>query len=141
MVESKPMLMDGGVGTAVYCFKDACCAGPETPAAMQLREEHEFYVPDLLADADYHPRPALFSAAEAYGRRLQKADRHVDEALLLSQVLRGSMCDDSDGRAMQVDTVLKIVEKKLRKAHLQIDRYETSHLNLFMAYMELRESG
>ena len=108
---------------------------PET----RVEEEGEFYVPDLLANEDYEPRPALYSAAEVHARRLRKAERHIDEALNLSQVLRASMCDAGDSRAMQVETVLKIVEKKLSKAHCQIDRHDASHMNLFMAYIDLRD--
>ena len=141
MVEAKPIPMDCKASNAVYFLNDLCLAEDDTSAAMQLKEEGEFYVPDLLSDARYDPEPASFSAAEAHCRRLRKAERHVDEAMLLSQVLRASMGDASDGRAMQIDTVLKIVEKKLRKAHLQIDRYDVSHLNLFLAYIELREQA
>lgn len=141
MDESKPIAMDCTASNAAYFLNDLCLAEDDTSAAMQLKEESEFYVPDLLSDANYDPEPALFSAAEAYAHRLRKAERQVDEAMLLSQVLRASMSDASDGRAMQVDTVLKIVEKKLRKAYLQIDKYDVGHLNLFMAYIELKEQS
>ena len=105
---------------------------------MQLREEGEFYVPDLLSDPEYLPPLATCSAAEAYGRNMKKAERHIDEARLLSQVLRTSMGDACDARAMQVDAVLDVVDKKLRKARLRMDRHDTRYLNLFLAYTELR---
>lgn len=108
-----------------------------TPAA-QLEEEGEYYVPDLLRESDYEPEPALYAAAEADTRRLHKAERSVDEALMLSQVLRASMGDAGDRRAMQVETVLRIVEKKLRKARSQLDEHDARYLNLFMAYFELK---
>ena len=118
--------------------KDALAAAiPET----QLAEEGEFYIPDLLSNEDYEPRPALYSAAEAHARRLRKAERNIGEARNLSQVLRASMCDAGDSRAMQVETVLKIVEKKLSKAHSHIDKYDASHVNLFMAYIDLKDKS
>ncbi len=118
--------------------KDALPAAiPET----QVEEEGEFYIPELLSNEDYEPRPALYFAAEAHARRLRKAECHIDEALNLSQVLRASMCDAGDSRAMQVETVLKIVEKKLSKAHFLIDKYDASHMNLFMAYIDLRDKS
>jgi len=105
---------------------------------MQLREEGEFYVPDLLSDADGLPPPAIASAAQAYGKHLQKAERHIDEARLLSEVLRESLGDACDGRAMQVDAVLEVVDKKLRKARLRMDRHSRRYLNLFLAYADLK---
>jgi hypothetical protein len=39
---------------------------------------------------------------------------------------------------MQAEAVLKVVRKKLRKAHTRIDRQETHHRNLFLAYFALK---
>lgn len=143
MVESKPTSMDCKVSNAVYCLTGLTVAGSrfangESATAMQLREESEFYVPDRLSDPEYRPPPAMRSAAEAYGRHLRKAERHVDEARLLSEVLRASVGESCDGRAMQVDAVLDVVDKKLRKARLRMDQHDTRCLNLFLAYAELR---
>ena len=112
--------------------------------AMEVREEREVYVPKLLSDPDYAPRPGAYRAAEAHGRRLRRAERLVGEAALLAEVLRLAMGDASDARAMQVDAVIGIVEKKLQKARADIDRQDTRDLNLFLAYAELAartESG
>ncbi len=146
MVDSKPISMDCKVSNTVYCLTaSACAASPfsqfatgERTAAMQLREEGEFYVPDLLSDPEHRPSPATCSAADAYGRHLKKAERHVDEARLLTDVLRASLGDDYDGRAMQVDTVLEVIDKKLRKARLRMDRHDARYLNLFLAYTKLK---
>ena len=143
MVESKPTSMDCKVSNTVYCLTSSACADSpfangERTAAMQLREEGEFYVPDFLSDPEYRPPPATYSAAEAYGRHLRKAERHIDEARLLSEVLRASLGDDCDGRAMQIDTILEVIDKKLRKARLRMDRHDSRYLNLFLAYTELK---
>ncbi len=113
-------------------------ASPATTTVMWLGEEREFYVPDLLSDEDFEPGPALYDAAEEHARYLREAERYIDDALNLADVLRAAMGDAGDSRAMQVDTVLKIVGKKLSKAHARIDAYDTNHMNLFMAYVELR---
>lgn len=143
MSKGKPVPLGHDAGSrAVYFLngrgrveKDVIAASnPE----MQVEEEREFYIPDLLSNENYEPRPALYAAADDHARRLHKAERHIDDALNLSQVLRASMGDAGDSRAMQVETVLNIVEKKLSKAHGLIDKHDTSHMNLFMAYIDLR---
>ena len=121
------------------CEQMAARSYPRIGDGYELEEEGEFYVPDLLHDEEHEPKPGLHAAADAHTRRLHKAERHVDEALLLSQVLRASMADAGDRRAMQVETVLRIVEKKLRKARSQIDKHDARHVNLFMAYFDLKD--
>ncbi len=109
-----------------------------TATVLPLAEEGEFYVPDMLSDDAVGAE--LLSAADKRGRGLRKAWSHIGEARLLSEVLRASMSDDYDSRAMQVDTVLRIVEKKLGKAYAQIDRHDRSHHNLFVAYADLKKT-
>jgi hypothetical protein len=53
-------------------------------------------------------------------------------------VLLASIEYESDSRAMQADAVLKIVKKKLKKAHVRIDRQEGDHRTLFLAYFEVK---
>jgi hypothetical protein len=53
-------------------------------------------------------------------------------------MLMSAIEDDGDSRAMQAEAVLKVVRKKLRKAHIRIDLQETRHRNLFLAYFELK---
>jgi hypothetical protein len=106
-------------------------------AGRQVREESGFYVPDYIA-AD--SRPDLYAAADEQARDLRSAEKHLDDALNLAGVLRASLHDAGDSRAMQADTVLKLIEKLLRKAHNCIDRHDTLYLNLFMAYFDLKES-
>jgi rubrerythrin len=69
----------------------------------------------------------------------------LDDAENLLAVLLASLEDEGDSRAMQAEAVLKVVRKKLNKAHVRIDRQERSHRNAFLAYFELKgpveESG
>jgi hypothetical protein len=57
------------------------------------------------------------------------------------RVLSASFGDDGDSRAVQAETVLKVVERKLDKALDWIDRHDTRHRNLFFAYFDLKEEA
>jgi hypothetical protein len=112
-------------------------ARPRPAADWQVREEGEYYIPDLLTDEDYEPDPALSDAADAHTEAQREAMALLDDAENLLGVLLASIEYESDSRAMQADAVLKIVKKKLKKAHVRIDRQEGDHRNLFLAYFEL----
>lgn len=107
----------------------------------QVREDRGFYVPDFLSENPYRTRPEVYSAANDHARELRDAEQHLDDALNLAGVLRAAVQEEDDSRAMQADTVLKIMEQKLSEARNCIDRHGARHLNLFMAYFELQESG
>lgn len=113
-------------------------AGVPGRVGMPLAEERECYVPEFLPDPDYEAPPDVYAAAQAHGRRLRRAERLVNEAGLLAEVLRAAMGDAGDARAMQVDAVMAIVAKKLRKARAELDRQDTRNLNLFLAYAALK---
>jgi hypothetical protein len=110
---------------------------PATAADWQIREEPEYYIPDLLSDRDYAPDPALIEAAEAHTEEQREAMALLDDAENLLAVLLASQEQECDSRAMQAEAVLKLVRKQLNKAHNRIDRQESSHRNLFLAYFEL----
>ncbi len=82
--------------------------------AWQLREGGGVYHAD---------RAAAFRRAA----HLRKAERLLDEARNLVALLLASLGDEADARAMQTEIALKLVEKKLNKAHTQIDRHEARH--------------
>jgi hypothetical protein len=111
----------------------------ESAAAWQVREEPEYYIPDLLSDRDHAPDPALIAAAAAGTEEQREAMALLDDAENLLAVLLASLEDEGDSRAMQAEAVLKVVRKKLNKAHVRIDRQERSHRNVFLAYSELKE--
>ena len=52
--------------------------------------------------------------------------------------MRAAIGDESDARAMQADTALTVIEKKLRRAHSQINKHDRCHANLFLAYFDLK---
>ena len=110
-------------------------------ALRQIREDGDFYIPDFITADPYNSRPKVYSAANDHARDLRRAQQQLDDVLNLARVLRASVQGEDDGRAMQADTVLKIIEKKLSKAHAFIDRHDARHLNLFMAYFDLKDSS
>ena len=121
------------------------CANPvsgmtaqRSATVLQLDEEGEYYVPNLLADDSFEFDTAMFDAAEEHASSLREAEGCIDAALNLADVLRAAMGDTGDSRAMQVDTVLTIIREKLTKAHARLDDYDTNHLNLFIAYTQLK---
>jgi hypothetical protein len=107
-------------------------------ADQQVMEDRKYYVPDLLSDEEYEADLRLSEAADADTERLREAQGLIDEAVNLIAVLLASMEQETDARAMQAETILKIVEKKLNKAHIRVDRQETCHRNLFLAYFDLK---
>jgi hypothetical protein len=104
-----------------------------------VREDREFYIPDYLAEDPDSLRPDLYAAADDHARDLREAEKYLDDAFNLTRVLRASLQEADDSRAVQADTVLKIIEKLLNKAHTRIDRHDTRFMNLFMAYFDSRE--
>jgi hypothetical protein len=64
----------------------------------------------------------------------------LDDAENLVAVLMASVEYETDSRAMQVETVLKIVREKLREAHGRIDRQDARHQKLFAAREVLDET-
>jgi hypothetical protein len=129
-------------GIHAYPLPTTCRAGfllREPGVAWQIREEGgEYDVPDLLQNEDYEPDPELYDAAYDHTNAQREAMGLLEDAENLLAVLLAAIEDDGDSRAMQVEAVLKIVRKKLDKAHTRIDRQESRQRNLFLAYFELK---
>ena len=108
------------------------------PATWQIREDRGFYVPDLLSDENNDNDPRAYTAATEHAAHLHSAERLVCQAEDLVGLMRAAISDESDARAMQADTALTIIEKKLRRAHSHINKHDRKHANLFLAYFELK---
>jgi hypothetical protein len=108
------------------------------PTNWQVREDEEFYIPDLLSDDEYDAKPEAYSLAAEHAQHLYEAQGLVGEALNLVGMMLASLGDESDSRAMQTETGLKVIEKKLKKAYNRIDKHDRRHTNLFLAYFDLR---
>lgn len=108
-------------------------------AGWPVREdEGEYDIPDLLKDADYASDADLYHAADEHARHLRRAQRNLEDALNLARVLAESVSGIGDSRAVQSETVLSIVERKLNKALNRLDRHDSRHTNLFFAYFDLK---
>ena len=110
-------------------------------AERQVREDPGVYTPDPPTDADSNSGPKAHTIAEDHAKHLYGAQRLVGEALNLSGLMLASLHDECDSRAMQIQTTLKVIENKLKKAYNRIDRHEVRHTNLFLAYVDLKKKG
>lgn len=110
---------------------------PSSVAEWQVREDKASYIPDFLSDEDFDPE--LHAAADEHAKHLRKAQAYLDEVYNLVGVLLASLGDEGDSRSMQAETMLKIIERKLDKAHDRIDRHDRRHTNLFHAYFDLKQ--
>jgi hypothetical protein len=102
----------------------------------QLKEDPEFYIPDYIAGERGTSCPDLYAAADDHAGDLRNAERYLDDVRNLTAVLRAALQEADQSFAAQADTVLKIIEKLLSKAHRCIDRHDTRFMNLFMAYFD-----
>ena len=110
----------------------------EEHADRQVKEDKAFYIPDLLSDEEDDSNREAHAAAVDHAKHLGQAEHLLGEALNLVGLLLASLGDESDSRAMQIDTALRVIEKKLSKAYNRIDKHDRRHTNLFLAYFDLR---
>ncbi len=108
-------------------------------ADIQVREDKSYYIPDLLSDAEYDASPKAYAAFADHARHLHKAEGLLDEAWNLVRLMLAAIGDEGDSWAMQTEAGLKVIEKKLSKAHTRIDKYHTRYTNLFFAYCDLKD--
>ncbi len=108
-------------------------------ADRQVREDKGYYIPELLSDAEYDASPKAYAAFADHARHLHKADGLLDEAWNLVRLMLAAIGDEGDSRAMQTEAGLKVIEKKLSKAHTRIDKHHTRYTNLFFAYCNVKD--
>lgn len=129
-----------GGGDCRLDTKDCAFSYPriEARAVWQVREDSGHYVPDLLSDKDYDPDEQTYAAAEDYATHLTAAEVLLNDVLNLVGLLLTAIGDIGDGRAMQSEVALKIIEKKVQEAHNRINQHDRRHTNLFLAYSYLK---
>ena len=108
------------------------------PTLFQVKEDPAPYTAQLPAGKHYNDNPAAHPTAVDPAKHLLKAERLLDEALNLAGLMLRSLDDECDSRAMQTEMALKIIEKKLGKAHTRIDRHRRDHTELYLNYLDLR---
>ncbi len=105
---------------------------------LHIGEGRGHYVPDLLSDRQYTVDPDAFAAAAEYARHLHAAEGLLHDARNLVSLLRQSLEVASDAQAMQAESALKVIERKLGKALARVNRHDARHTNLFLAYVDLK---
>ncbi len=113
-------------------------SGFNTVKDRQVREDRGFYIPDILSGEDYGAFSKEYAAAGEHAKHLRNAERLVCQAEDLVGLMRAAISYESDARAMQADTALTILEKKLAKAHSCVNKHDRRHTNLFLAYFDLK---
>lgn len=129
---------------AVYRLANDHVPAPAAAAwpLRQVREEKGvFHIPDFITAEPFDSHAEAYAAANDHALPLRRAEQQLDDVLNLARLLRASVQSEDDARAMQAETVLKIIEKKLSKARDRMDRHDASHLNLFIAYFDLKEKS
>lgn len=114
---------------------------PGPSADRQVREEPDDYLSRLVSGKADNTDWERSMAAHEHTKPLVKAMRNLDEARNLLAVLIATLDAIGDRHAMQAETVLTIVEKKLDKAHTRIDRQATRDRKFFLAHFELEGDG
>ena len=72
---------------------------------------------------------------------LYEAQRQIGDALNLAGLLLASLEDQGDSRAMQIYTVMQVIEEKLAKAYDGLDRHDAKHTELLLAYTDLKNKA
>ena len=113
----------------------------ESHKDQQVREDKGFYIPDLLSDEQHDLNAEAYAAAKQDAEQLIQAWYLVGDARNLVGLTRVSLGDEHDSRAMQIDTVLRVIEKKLKDAYNGVDQHDRHYRNLFLAYFDLRDKS
>jgi hypothetical protein len=96
-------------------------------AGPQVREEGEYYLPDLPRRADdeeYEADPELSDAARAHSGNVRRALALLDDAINLVGVLLDAVEQDVDTRGAQARTVLEMAVECIHEAHRCVGDFE-----------------
>jgi hypothetical protein len=96
-------------------------------AGPQVREEGEYYLPDLPRRADdeeCEADPELSDAARAHSGNVRRALKLLDDAINLVGVLLDAVEQDDDTRSAQARTVLEMAVECIHEAHRCVGDFE-----------------
>ena len=85
--------------------------------------------------------PDTPSAGNFDSDAIPDAESQLDEALNLVGLMLAAVENESDSRAMQVETGLRAIERRIRTARIRIDEHDTCHARLLSAYRDLKEAA
>ena len=84
---------------------------------------------------------ATWIAAGKHGKHLNKAEDDLMTATDLAKTLKESLDASHDSLGFRAVSVVNEIIKRLDKAYSRLDRHDTRHRNLFMAYFDFKEAG
>ena len=89
---------------------------------------------------------ATSRAADKHGKHLSKAESDLSIAIDLAATLRGFLTSENtdDGiidESLTADTVVQLIENRIRKARDRLESHRGRHSNLFTAYLDLKAEG
>lgn len=119
---------------AIFPIRDA-------NAGRQVREDKPLYDPDDLSGEQCDDNPEAREAARKHARHLRKAERDISDALNLVELMANAIAEDGDSRAMQIQAGLEAAERRLSKALDRLDRHDTLHQRLFLAWFDLKHEA
>ena len=100
----------------------------------------KFKVPKVLSRERYENENyiATWMAAGKHGKHLNKAEDDLMTATDLAKTLKESLDASHDSLGYRAATVVSEIIKQLNKAYSRLDRHDTQHRNLFIAYFDLK---
>ena len=102
--------------------------------------ENNFEIPralsrDRIEDEDYN---AAYDAARKHQKQLRKAESNLFVARDLTETLQGYLGETHIDECFTAGSIVDLIEKRINKARRQLDRHNTEHTNLFIAYFDLK---
>ncbi len=103
----------------------------------------KFKVPWVLSnkridDEDYN---VAFDAAQKHGKQLSKAEGDLFVARDLAETLQSYLAETHIDECFTACSIVDLIEKRINKARQRLDRHNTQHTNLFIAYFDLKGTG
>ena len=100
----------------------------------------KYEIPEMSRGADLLDEDfsAAYDAARKHAKQLNKAGYDLEVARDLTETLRGYLCETHIGECFTAGTIVELIEKLICKARERLDRHETTHNNLFIAYFDLK---
>ena len=108
----------------------------------------KFKIPWVLSSKDIGDESfmAASRAADKHGKHLEKAGTELSIAIDLAVTLRGCLTSENtyDGiidESFTANTVVQLIENRIRKARDRLEAHGGRHSNLFVAYFDLKAAG
>ena len=108
----------------------------------------KFEIPWVLGSKDINDDNFMATnrAADKHGKHLSKAESDLSVAIDLAATLRGFLTSENtdDGiidESLTADTVVQLIENRIRKARDRLEAHGGRHSNLFVAYFDQQAAG